>query len=153
MKTLALLFIFVLIGFTEVRAQYGNEHIVVTGGVFTNDVYHARVGLEFSRRYHNALGITGDIYFLERTNETELLLTPSFTQALVRSKNVSLRLPIEVGVGTNNSNFLTTLGTGLELNFITTNYFVFHVRQMNQVAFGSSQRWRFGLQAGFKIPL
>jgi hypothetical protein len=153
MKKLALLLILVLGIFSEIQAQYGNEHLIVSGGIFTNEVYHARVGFEFSRRYHNSIGITGDIYFLERYNQTELLLTPSYSQTLIRSKNINLKLPIEVGIGTNNSNFLTTLGSGLELNFITTNYFVFHLRQMNQVAFGSNQRWRFGLQAGFKIPL
>jgi hypothetical protein len=141
------LFLFPLFSYS----QNGNRHLVFLAGAQTNFLYSGRVGLEFSKKYHNSINLSAD--FVRSNTFKEWYVNTGYTSNLSRAKNISLRLPIEVGIGTDERRALALLGGGLEFNIATKGNVNLTFRQMNQIAFGSIQRWRFGLQAGIKIPI
>lgn len=137
--------------------QTGNKHLEVSGGIFLNQTYQGRIGLEFSKKYHNSLAIYADLFRYKYEEDkiylSEFLLGPTYKMIVSRSKNLFFKIPVGFSIGSDTENFIGTVQGGFELGAVMHRNLTFTLTQFNQVAFNSYKQWRVGINAGIKIPL
>jgi hypothetical protein len=141
---------------TNVKAQNGTKFLSLRGGYFFNDAFSTTLSLDISTKYFNQNEIFAEYYQKYEEVKTKsvmggFVLKPVFW----RNVNTAVRLRMGAGVGSNTEKFILAPQAGFEFAQSIGNGFDFLIINRNQyILFGNlAERWRFGLEAGIRIPI
>ena len=160
MKKAVIFFPFWLITWAA-AAQTGFNYVNFSAaGVYPQGSAFA-LNFETVTRYHNTWEFGGEYYSetVEPSDSTgwhrheNWLFGPVYKQVLVRSKNISLRLPMGLRAGTNTDRFIVAPQVGLELCHAFTRKLEVLLGQKTQYIFHESKPWRISLYVGLRIPI
>lgn len=142
-------------------AQTGFKYLNLSAGASLPQGSFITLNFETVGRYHNTWEFGGEFYTstVQPTDSTGLsrrynwLVGPVYKPLLVRSKNISLRLPVGLRIGSNGSGFITAPQVGLELCHTFSRGLEILVGQKTQYVFNDGERFRAGAYFGLRIPL
>lgn len=141
-------------GFNYINFSAGGTH--PQGSAFTLNYetvtrYHDT--WEFGVEYYSEMLEASDSISTGWRKHKSWLFGPVYKPMLVRSKNVSLRLPLGLRAGTNGTRFILAPQAGLELCHAFTRELEIILGQKTQYVFYDSKPWRVGLYVGLRIPI
>lgn len=154
MKKILILLLLFCTGYLA-KAQDGYTFLGIRGGWVVEDSYTATINLDISGKYYSSFEIYGE-YYKNTTSEYESYMGGVvFKPALTRNKNSLLRLRLGAGIGAGNDKFLASPQIGLEFSQALFNNIDILLINRNQFVFfdDKSNRWRVGLELGFRIPI
>lgn len=150
-----MLLIFMMLGGFFAQAQNGTKYLSVKGGVGAREIYAGSVSFDYNTKYYNQHEIFGE--FMESNDTGYQTLMGGFVvkPVQVRGTNSTIRWRLGAGLGTDFKKFVAAPQLGWEFSQTFNNRLELIFENKNQAVLWApkSERWRFMIDLGIRIPL
>lgn len=147
--------IFMMLAVFSAHAQNGTKYFSIKGGIGVRGIYTGSISYDYNTKYYNQHEIFGEFVESNETGYQTLMGGFVIKPVQVRGGNSTLRWRLGAGLGTDFKKFVAAPQLGWEFSQTFSNRLELVFGNKNQAVLWApkSERWRFMVDVGIRIPL